>query len=353
MRYEKLELVFKSPSGKVRALHFDILPIDVAQRWGGLLARHLVKKSRIEKGFLLHGWLTKDRNLPFLFVEMNRNIRVINEFFERHPKLPLHIPLHFTGQTADRQSLNKLHSYFEQLIGQVWNFAPYYMAASLPVRYAILQINYLCHEIEALERSLICHSYQRVDAHVCLSMTLTKRVLLSEKDYELFSPFTEWGDVYLHYAQLGKQHLDAFHDDDLLVQRENISGLRYLSGEFDIDFSDSAEPASQAAMLARFHEWLKKNNYDPADKKLGIGRLVVAKVASNTRGHHSTFDFMNALYEYDDLCEIALYGGGKKVSCQYPYSWRDVSFEREQIRGLRDSWYESIDTLIRSFFPRA
>ena len=49
-----------------------------------------------------------------------------------------------------QHTLNRLHNYFEQLQGTVWNLSPYYKLADYETKYAIRQLNNICHEIEGL-----------------------------------------------------------------------------------------------------------------------------------------------------------------------------------------------------------
>jgi len=46
--------------------------------------------------------------------------------------------------------MNRLHNYFEVLQGTVENLSPYYKYADYDTKYAIRQLNNICHEIENL-----------------------------------------------------------------------------------------------------------------------------------------------------------------------------------------------------------
>lgn len=327
--YQKLRLTFRNAEGQERELRFAIEPIPVAQRWAACLEAHLLRKTRLEKNYLFHGGSSINRGIPLLCRELNRHIATINEFYRSHPSLPYRIEQQFHPEHLSRESLNELHHHFETLIGQVWNPAPYYPAGNQAARYAILQINQICHQIEAIQRHEEAARHRRVDASLCVNLAPTERIPLEPADYEFFSTWNEWGDVYLHYAQLGKQHLDAYFDQDEVIDRNNISGLRYLSGEFDLYLCTPPDRKDHEEHMNRFQAWLGKNGFDARDRSLGIGRLVVARVEESSRPA-DIFSFMQEFFAFDDLLSIQLEKDSGEVSCRYPYRWSDPDYDLTQ-----------------------
>ena len=45
--------------------------------------------------------------------------------------------------------MNRLHRYFEDLQGEAWGLSKYYKIADFRTKYAIRQLNDLCHELES------------------------------------------------------------------------------------------------------------------------------------------------------------------------------------------------------------
>jgi hypothetical protein len=52
------------------------------------------------------------------------------------------------GCRLKHETCNELHRYFEDLQGQAWNLSQYYYIADDATKYAIRQLNNICHEIE-------------------------------------------------------------------------------------------------------------------------------------------------------------------------------------------------------------
>ena len=53
------------------------------------------------------------------------------------------------GLRLKHDACNLLHRYFEELQGTAWDISKYYKQADMKTKYAIRQLNNLCHEIES------------------------------------------------------------------------------------------------------------------------------------------------------------------------------------------------------------
>lgn len=314
--YSLLELEFQSlRTGASLPLRFQIESFDLAQRWARKLAVHLQLGCHLEKGFLLHGWLGGPRDEAYLCNELNRHIEIVNRAYETKPGgLEYHIDETFNFEKIDQDQLNAIHHHFEILIGQVWNPSPLYKDWIGDAIYSIRQLNHLCHELEDLIGSRLSHKRGGCAAYLIASMLPPRlaaqgfRDELRLSDYDNFDLRLNFGDVYLHYAQLGKTHFEAFLHNDNKIERSNISGLRYLTGEFDICFADDPQLQSFDSLKQDFLSWLIKNGFDPSDRTLGLGQVRVARLDKSIFGHKSDFEILNELFNYDDVKRISVIG---------------------------------------------
>lgn len=316
--YKKLELVFRdSEWNRRKSVFFDIETHSLAQKWARLLEGLLENKPKLDKDFLLVGWLSGTRNLDFLCRNLNSHIQKINEFFR--DKSPTYfIDQNFDQKNVTRDHLNLIHHHFEVLIGQVWNPSPYYIEASRPIRYSICQLNHLCHEIEGYIKALAARKKEKCHACVITGLTPMVRHDLADEDYNFFNTRMRFGEVRLHYSQLGKTHLEAFFDNDNVIGDNNISGLRYVTGEFDISFTDAAQDRYYEADEKRFRQWLVDNQFDPDDKKLALGYARVATLNLDQFSRLSNLQILDQLFKYDDISQIAVHSDVKVTGANFP-----------------------------------
>jgi hypothetical protein len=335
-RYERLELdVRNSATGERRTIAFAIQGDFPAQRWAFVLGRALERRISLVKHFAFRGWRSTGRDLAFLCAEMNRFIDEVNEVFSRETMPRYRIAMRFAPEMLTSQEpLNEIHKHFEILQGQLWNLSPYFLAADARAKYAISQLNFLCHELEGFFKlkgggteSELTVTYWPVDY----------RQDILPDEYPRFTLRPAWGSLTAHYSQPGKDHLQSFTHADELVGRENVSGMRYLSGEFDFLLAFPRDAAGQRAFEAAFASWLRERGYDPRDASLGLGVLVVGELDRSCLGDMSPEEFTAFLHrEVDDIAEIRLRErGGRVVAAEYPYGWRDPGYEAQLAGAMR------------------
>ena len=146
----------------------------MAQDWATALSNELRTGRLIEKNFCFMGFPHTPRNLNYLCKELNDTIYRVNIFnrtgtWQRAGLQPYIIEDYFSPDTirfgdeypvgydsdnlglgVKHEAMNRLHNYFEVLQGTVNNLSPYYKHADHDTKYAIRQLNNLCHEAETL-----------------------------------------------------------------------------------------------------------------------------------------------------------------------------------------------------------
>jgi hypothetical protein len=195
-----------------KQLRVNICDTPLGLRWIEALKDNLKQKRILEKNFCFLGWPDSKRNLTYLCEELNKNIAQINSFnfnppykkiksfsnedFQYPDTLPVgferwvgrEIHGNFPGLKLKHEACNKLHRHFEELQGTAWTLSPYYKIADNKTKYAIRQLNNLCHEIEgwveAYRKSIVDPEWLRPSQ--ITTFLNAPRYDLHEEDYELF-----------------------------------------------------------------------------------------------------------------------------------------------------------------------
>ena len=144
----------------------EVYDTSLGKRFIEALKDNLHKKRILEKNFCFLGWADSKRNLHFLCDELNKNIRQLNSYkfdppYEQiHPFVPDDFQYSSTlpignapdgnykktpGLRLKHDACNLLHRYFEALPGTAWKLSEYYLQADHETKYAIRQLNNICH----------------------------------------------------------------------------------------------------------------------------------------------------------------------------------------------------------------
>ena len=334
--YKKLQITFRNTDDETtKNVVWDIRDIPLAQKWASALQKdYLDTDARIEKQFMLHGWVypkTKiERTIPFMCEELNFHIERVNQYCKKN-KIDYNIDLHFDAKTVDQDQLNKIHHHFEILIGQIWNVSEYWDQFDKSHQFSVNNFNWLCHEIESQLRGLEAYEDNKSSSSVviCMEPIVRHDLIEADGDYDHFEMIHQpFGAIRMHYAQTGKTHREAWHDEDEDIYNSNISGIRYLSGEFDVNFNHG-HPGEN---WDEFKKWCMEKQIDIKDKTLSLGWCFLGDL--NRRASDLPDDNIEAMLElwnYDDICGIALYDENNmqlaEKSCNY--NWLDWYTERK------------------------
>ncbi len=329
----KFLITFKDSSDQLEnfTIRYNIIDSSLSNRWINLLIDNFFLSDHpIEKVFCLQGWQSdydslQGRSLTYLCQRLNESIAIIN--LDLPTKGYDFIDLNFSldamkNSVLSRDLLNQIHHHFELLIGQVWSPSKWYALAEERTRTAIRNLNNLCHEIESILKTT-----ENPQKGFSVSVGLNgpdfsgkyfiekKKENISTDDYNHFKDALDWGDCILYYSQLGKRHIEAYNDKDDCINRENISGYKFITGEFVLCYRQiNRQPAA-------FFNWLRKNGFDLEDKTLGLGYPVVAKLESPEQ----RLEIERELRKRDDLYKIELENDSGKIihSKIYDYTWKD------------------------------
>jgi len=354
-----------------RAYYIQTYDTPLGHRWLEALRDNLKQQRVLEKNFCFLGFADSNRNLQHLVGELNKAVAQINSFtfdpsYEKiHPfvaddfQYSKNLPIgkdddgKHKGLQLKHDSCNLLHRYFEELQGTAWDISKYYKQANIKTKYAIRQLNNICHEIESwvlsYRKSVIDPDWIRPSQ--ITTFLNAPRTELHEEDFELFKQNRydrELGGVYLHWSQVGKTLFEVFRDEHAPKMTDTlcseINHQKYYSGEFDIEWGqtiteDTNEFKKQE--MDEYRAWLKENNYDWEDPKLSLGYIKIGQVdLQRTFGSSATFkEIYETMSKNLNISNIKTMSN-RTIECEYPYTLDSDDWQQIQMESLRQG-YES------------
>ena len=353
-----------------KKVKIDIYDTSLGKRFIEALRDNLLEKRILEKNFCFLGWADSKRDLNYLCRELNQNVEQINSFtftpeykridpfvaddFQFSSRLRVGKgPEELTpGLRLKHESCNILHRHFEELQGTAWKISEYYKQANQETKYAIRQLNNLCHEIESW---VLSHRKSVVEPEWMRPSQITTflnapRHDLHEEDFELFKQNRydrELGGVYLHWSQVGKTLMEVYRDEGAPIMTETmcteINHQKYYSGEFDIEWGDTITEDKhnfKKEEMDGFRKWLQENNFDWDDPKLSLGYIKVGQVDLETSFQNRPFKLIyDEMKNNLNIKNISI-RGSENYENDFPYTLDSADWKQIQIEGLKRG-YES------------
>ena len=357
-----------------RAYYIQTYDTPLGHRWLEALRDNLKQKRVLEKNFCFLGFADSKRDLPHLVRELNKSVEQINSFTFNpaydniHPFVADDFQYSAslkTGLCADGDEMSKpglrlkhdacnlLHRHFEELQGTAWQLSAFYKQADKETKYAIRQLNNICHEIEswviAFRKKMIDPDWIR-PSQITTFLNAPRYDLL-DIDYELFNQnrySRELGGVYLHWSQIGKTLYEVFRDEGGVKMDEatcsEINHQKYYSGEFDIEWGQTITENThdfKKNEMNKFRIWLSNNGYDWEDPKLALGYIKIGQVdLQRTFGASATFkEIYETMSDNLNITNIKTMSN-RTIECEYPYTLDSDNWQKIQIESLRQG-YES------------
>ena len=379
-----VKVTLRDPLDHARELIYTIVPDDnqLARDWQQALREILQSGLHLEKNFCFLGFPHTPRTVKFLCDQLNRFVTWINHYNSlglwqqagldsyfikevftdenvRYPNDPL---LGRRQYSIKHEIMNQLHNHFEVLQGTVWNPSRYYNHADSITRYAIRQLNLICHEIESLVLSQcrLAIDPQWVRPSQITTFVHAPRYNLTDEHRTGFvrNRYDRvLGGVYMHWTQIGKTLYEVFRDEsapklnvgldttDISVGAgttcEAITALKYYSGEFDIEWGRDIVRGGTHPWhdkdQDRFTSWLVDNGLDPLDPKLSLGYLKIGQVDLDTSfGTSNPEEIWQLLGQHLDIYSIEING----IIRTFDYCWSDLDHESLQIKNLKRTEHE-------------
>jgi hypothetical protein len=371
---QSIKVVLRNPLDKTDLVDYTIVPNDtlLARDWVNALKGLLQRGNLVEKNFCFMGFPHTARNLGYLCRELNDAVYKINLFNRKGIwPTPYVIEEYFTPDTVrfgdeypigwDESNLglgikhgvmNILHNHFERLQGTVWGLSDYYKLADYETKYAIRQLNNLCHEMENL-----CLSQRKQATTPEFIRPSQITTFLQAQRYELNDEHRKgfiangydrvFGGVYMHWTQIGKTLYEVWRDEgapkltDTVC--EAINELKYYSGEFDVEWGrdtvlNGVNCKWHTKEQQEFCWWLLANGKDPTDPKLSLGHLPLGQIdLDGSFGNSSPEVVWQILKNHLDIYRIEIGDVGRT----YDYCWSDTNYKQMQIDMMKPGYDHS------------
>ena len=365
----EIEVVLRNPQNLPDTLSYfiDVEDTDFNRRWLELLKNNLKNRAHLEKNYCWLGWADSARDADYLCIQINKAISQINKFnatntwkeaglksysIDDHfsPDIIIHtgeIGIDKPGLKLNHEPMNRLHLYFEDLQGETWNISRYYKLADHETKWAIRQLNDLCHELESWvisnRKKVQAPEWQRPSQ--ITTFLNAPRQDLQEQDYELFLKTRydrEFGGVYLHWAQVGKTQYEVFRDEHGADIDEAtcsaINSLKFYSGEFDVEWGRDINENNHdwhRREQTEFREWLQRNGFEWNDPKLSLGHIKLGQInLKKSFGDADFFEIIKQLSTHLDIYQIKT----ADVSETFEYVWSDNNYKQMQIDLLQPGY---------------
>jgi hypothetical protein len=377
----KVTVTLRNPLDHNDLLEYYIIPNDsqLAKDWITALKSLLQKGNLLEKNYCFMGFPKSARTLEYLCDQLNLSVEIINNFdFTQHGlenyiieewfhpntvRFPDTYPIEGTmlkpgtvsnnrrtdiGLYAKHTTLNQLHNHFERLQGTVDNLSAYYKVADYETKYAIRQLNIICHEMESLilsQRKLASTPEWVRPSQITTFLHAERYELIDEhrQGFVTNGYDRKFGHVYMHWTQIGKTLMEVFQDEgapeltDTVC--EAITHLKYYSGEFDVEWAKDVTRANKYPWVEKiateFTDWLISNGLNPNDPQLSLGYLPLGHVELQASfGTEDMFDIWEQLSDHLDIYQIAV----DDVSATFDYTWADGSYKQMQIDMMRPGY---------------
>jgi len=348
---QSVKITLRNPLDKTDTISFTIAVADspMAELWYVALQRLLAQNKYLEKNFCFLGFPDSARNLEYICRELNWAKDTINNFFDDYTINEVFTPDTLrNGIDPNQDLMNHLHLHFEHLQGTVWNLSDYYKRADYDTKFAIRQLNNLCHEAESLmlsqRKQVVAPDWVRPSQ---ITTFLNAERLVFPDEYK--TTFAEsgydrkFGEVYLHWAQIGKTLYEVYRDEQGVdidqATCDAINHLRYYSGEFDIEWAQDVVYNGQRPWHTKeingFRDWLGRNNFDVSDTQYNYGYHPVGQVL--LKESFGTDDFKEVwtiLSKYLDIYSIT----AGEVTATYDYTWTDADYKQQQVNMMRSGY---------------
>jgi hypothetical protein len=234
-------------------LTFKVRNTNIAKRWFDELAQNY----EILEDHRLSNWGGHD-----YIGDLNYHIGIINQYdniIDRTVSL-----------SSTQEDFNYLHTFFENLRGEVIVGTPWYNSAPEYVKNSVCEFNVLIHKLESSVRTQTKHPT------IVVTFKNRPRFELTQSDIDYFTCKWQSGAVYINYCQVGKTVLDVFKDNDDVG---TVRPQTHYSADFMVKFGASTPLIYHLARMALLQSWIKTRKFK--FKNLNIGMIPVADLITS------------------------------------------------------------------------
>jgi virulence-associated protein VapD len=234
-------------------LVFEVHKSNIAKKW----FEELSKNYEIYESERFSNWGSSDT-----IYELNKRIDIINNYDNL---IDVKVSSNIT-----QTDLNYLHTFFENLRGEINQRTEWFQRAPENVKCALQEFNILIHSLEAELRT--------TNQPTCVVTFKNRPMLeLTKDDMKQFTFRWITGTVYINYCHVGKTVLDVFKDNDTVSKA--VRPQTHYSADFMIKFGPTSPYFFYLLRKTVISTWLK---FQPFKfKNPNMGMIPVAKLVGD------------------------------------------------------------------------
>ncbi len=269
-QYSEWSLSIEWGREKPLILEWRILDHEISFFWLKLIHSCLSNDLPLKSRYV--GFLDGHRNQDFVGNLLNECIETINR------DARYRIKERYSGAIT-QNLLNDIHHHFSTLIGNEGFKSEYWKNSNEETRSAVCGLNDYVHELESWQRAEIAANGNdsKDVAYVTSEFFEARAIEIQDEWNNLFSLDGEFGDLTVHYDQIGKTWLEVLIDQDESIIEEDIRPLSRLTGSFNINFFET----NRDQLLDIVRPYADKKNIDLNDKSLRLGQCCLGKLRND------------------------------------------------------------------------
>jgi hypothetical protein len=253
------------------SLIYDLIDEEIAQQWANLISkRNITECCKINH---YNGYASDDM-IQTRIKRLYELADYINEFStERVIKQEI-------NKDTWKLALHKMHVHFPEMKNdekykEVWP--------------SLTEYNDNIHWLESM---LLTVWTDDIDANNMFRVTLdfNKTIFefytISDESFKNFSPFLQFGGLFLHYTHVGKYAYEMFKVNDLICPQDQFVPQRTFNGSCRLVFNDYLYPDEQSKqnLISNWEKFYKIKGgkeywgYDINDPKIAFGLLKIGEL---------------------------------------------------------------------------
>lgn len=267
-----VELVLKSDRlDKHLSMQFRVLEFPSAQGWLELLSKNLEAETPFrysEPRFI--GFPKDAYSATYYHNQIVENALILNRYLLEPEQVRLK-----EGSALSQEDLNRIHLDFDRIHSPKVVASGKFAKFPKDFHLAASRLNEAIHCLEIKEAS----GSSGKAAQIYFEYAEAETRKIPDGDLQKFSFQPQFGDLSVHYCQVGKTLFDVYHDQDDVEIAKSVRPQDSYSANFTVRFSH-VDDAYFPRYRKPFADWAKEREIDINDPKWAVGNLVVAKLES-------------------------------------------------------------------------
>lgn len=237
----------------------------------------------------------------------DRVIRDINKCIQNINSIVPGLIRETLKNSEDQNTLNRLHSYFEQYHGKVdqWLTDPWWKDKPASLRLIWSDLNNLIHRLEGYR-----FGDPKPRIKICWYDT-PKTEKFSPEDYALFTHQYRFGMIYSLYSDVGKDLMSLTYDND--EHHLDFVNPTFYSSDLQLIFHTVSDNRAKEikkdceAFYDRNEDYFMSHGFSKNDPRLVTGSIPVAQLEQSYFNQYSEKELLDVLSKYNRIQSVSIF----------------------------------------------